>query len=47
MKSAILIIDVQSILFGPVPRPFEEVLVVERINHVTSWANGVVVIHAA
>lgn len=47
MKSAILIIDVQSILFDPVPRPFEADLVVERINRVTSWAraNDVVVFH--
>jgi nicotinamidase-related amidase len=47
MKSAILIIDVQSILFDPVPRPFEADLVVERINRVTSWAraNDAVVIH--
>ncbi|MDE8601668.1 cysteine hydrolase family protein [Marinomonas sp. RSW2] len=47
MKSAILIIDVQSILFDPVPRPFEADLVVERINRFTSWAraNDVVVIH--
>jgi nicotinamidase-related amidase len=47
MKSAILIIDVQSILFDPVPRPFEADLVVGRINRVTSWAraNDVLVIH--
>ena len=47
MNHAILIIDVQSILFDPVPRPFEADLVVERINRVTSWArsNDVVVIH--
>lgn len=47
MKSAILIIDVQSILFDPAPRPFEADLVVERINRVTSWAraNDVTVIH--
>jgi nicotinamidase-related amidase len=47
MTPAILIIDVQSILFDPVPRPFEADLVVGRINHVTSWAraNDVVVIH--
>lgn len=47
MKSAILIIDVQSILFDPVPRPFDADRVVERINRVTSWGrtNDVAVIH--
>jgi nicotinamidase-related amidase len=47
MKSAILIIDVQSILFDPVPRPFEADLVVERINRITSWArsNNLMVIY--
>jgi nicotinamidase-related amidase len=47
VNHAILIIDVQSILFDPVPRPFEADLVVERINRVTSWvrSNDVVVIH--
>ena len=47
MKSAILIIDVQSILFDPAPRPCDADLVVERINRVTSWARAsdVLVIH--
>lgn len=47
MKSAVLIIDVQSILFDPEARPFEADAVIERINRVTSWArsNDVVVIY--
>ncbi|TYW39353.1 cysteine hydrolase, partial [Vibrio cholerae] len=32
MKSAVLVIDVQSILFDPEPRPFESQLVLEKIN---------------
>ena len=47
MKSAILIIDVQSILFDPAPCPFEANLVIERINRVAAWAraNGLMVVH--
>lgn len=47
MKSAILIIDVQSILFDLTPHPFEADLIVERINHITSWgrSNEVMVIY--
>jgi nicotinamidase-related amidase len=47
VNHGILIIDVQSILFDPVPRPFEADLVVERINCITSWArsNNLMVIH--
>ncbi len=32
MKSAVLVIDVQSILFDPEPRPFESQLVLEKIS---------------
>lgn len=35
MKSAVLVIDVQNILFNPIPRPFETELVIERINQST------------
>jgi nicotinamidase-related amidase len=47
VNHGILIIDVQSILFDPVPRPFEADLVVERINRITSWArsNNLMVSH--
>ncbi|EEY52608.1 hypothetical protein VIH_000316 [Vibrio cholerae CT 5369-93] len=31
MKSAVLVIDVQSILFDPEPRPFESQLVLEKL----------------
>lgn len=40
MKSAVLVIDVQNILFDPIPRPFEAKSVIERINQVTSWARA-------
>ncbi|MEN6668771.1 cysteine hydrolase family protein [Psychrobacter sp. B38] len=40
MKAAVLVIDVQNILFNPMPRPFEADLVVERINQVTAWARA-------
>lgn len=47
MKSAVLVIDVQNILFNPIPRPFEAELIIERINQVTSWAraNDVMVVY--
>lgn len=38
MKTAVLVIDVQSVLFDPMPRPYEAQEVVERINQVTDWA---------
>ncbi|WNJ97726.1 cysteine hydrolase family protein [Vibrio ruber] len=38
MKSAVLVIDVQSILFDPEPQPFERNEVLTRINQVTDWA---------
>ncbi len=38
MKTAILVIDVQSVLFDPMPQPFEAEEVVDRINLVTKWA---------
>jgi len=38
MKSAVLVIDVQSILFDPEPRPYESDSVLNRINSVTSRA---------
>ncbi|HGE6127184.1 TPA: cysteine hydrolase family protein [Vibrio cholerae] len=40
MKSAVLVIDVQSILFDPEPRPFESQLVLEKINAVTESARS-------
>lgn len=40
MKSAVLVIDVQNVLFEPAPRPFEADEVVERINQVVSWARS-------
>ncbi|RQW64985.1 cysteine hydrolase family protein [Vibrio viridaestus] len=38
MKSALLVIDVQSVLFEPQPQPFESEIVVNKINHVTQLA---------
>ncbi|KYN24602.1 cysteine hydrolase family protein [Vibrio metoecus] len=38
MKSAVLVIDVQSILFDPTPQPFERNEVLTRINTITDWA---------
>ena len=38
MKSAVLVIDVQRLLFDPDPKPFEAGEVVQRINLVTDWA---------
>ncbi len=38
MKSAVLVIDVQNILFDPTPQPFERNEVLTRINKVTDWA---------
>ncbi|HFC9432903.1 TPA: cysteine hydrolase, partial [Vibrio cholerae] len=38
MKSAVLVIDVQSILFDPPPQPFERNEVLTRINTITDWA---------
>ena len=35
MKSAVLVIDVQSILFDPEPQPFESRVVLNKINEVT------------
>ncbi|GEK16210.1 isochorismatase family protein [Aliivibrio fischeri] len=38
MKSAVLVIDVQSALFDLEPKPFESDIVVKKINKVTHWA---------
>lgn len=38
MKQAVLVIDVQSVLFDPEPKPFEAQRVVERINTITLQA---------
>jgi len=40
MKSAILVIDVQSELFDPDPQPFEAKELVQRINLITDWARA-------
>ncbi|ACH64618.1 isochorismatase family protein [Aliivibrio sp. S2TY2] len=40
MKSAVLVIDVQSALFDPEPKPFESDIVVKKINKVTHWARN-------
>ncbi|WP_432454569.1 MULTISPECIES: cysteine hydrolase family protein [unclassified Agarivorans] len=40
MKSALLIIDVQSVLFDPEPRPFEINEVIERINVLSRWTRS-------
>ncbi|QZO15549.1 cysteine hydrolase family protein [Pseudoalteromonas piscicida] len=38
MKSAVLVIDVQSLLFDPEPKPYASEEVLSRINLVTDWA---------
>jgi len=38
MNTAVLVIDVQTVLFDPDPNPFEAQEVVKRINAVTHWA---------
>ncbi|ODS04557.1 cysteine hydrolase family protein [Vibrio scophthalmi] len=43
MKSAVLVIDVQSILFDPEPQPFESKVVLDKINEVTKWARNTTV----
>ena len=40
MNSAVLVIDVQTVLFDPQPQPFEREQVISRINQVTEWAHG-------
>lgn len=40
MKSAVVVIDVQSILFDPEPQPFEAKQVLNRINHITESARA-------
>lgn len=40
MKSAVLVIDVQSILFDPEPQPFESQVVLKKINEVTRLARA-------
>ncbi|SBS38888.1 Streptothricin hydrolase [Marinomonas spartinae] len=40
MKSAVLVIDVQSILFDPEPQPFESQMVLKKINEVTKLARA-------
>lgn len=38
MKSAVLVIDVQTIVFDVDPQPFETQHVISRINTITAWA---------
>ncbi|QIA64931.1 isochorismatase family protein [Vibrio astriarenae] len=40
MKPAVLVIDVQSVLFDPEPQPFESQIVLNNINQVTKWARS-------
>ena len=40
MKPAVLVIDVQTALFDPQPRPFDAQSVIVRINAVTQWARN-------
>ena len=40
MTIAVLVIDVQSALIDPEPRPFDIKNVLSKINTVTSWARG-------
>ncbi|EJO3864526.1 cysteine hydrolase [Vibrio parahaemolyticus] len=40
MKSAVLVIDVQSILFDPEPQPVESQIVLTKINEVTKLARA-------
>ncbi|MBV1843576.1 cysteine hydrolase family protein [Photobacterium ganghwense] len=40
MKPAVLVIDVQSILFDPEPQPFESQMVLNKINEVTKLARA-------
>lgn len=40
MKSAVLVIDVQSALFDTPPRPFEADEIIDRINHITAAARN-------
>lgn len=40
MKSAVLVIDVQSLLFDPEPQPFESLVVLNKINEVTKLARA-------
>lgn len=39
-KTALVIIDVQSLLFDVAPLPFEGAEVIERINHLSAWARA-------
>ncbi|AJQ95599.1 cysteine hydrolase family protein [Gynuella sunshinyii] len=41
MKSAILVIDVQTVLFDPKPQPFESAVVLDKINTINDWARAV------
>lgn len=38
MTTAVLVIDVQSVLFDPLPQPYQADTVISNINTVTSWA---------
>ncbi|WP_427978661.1 cysteine hydrolase family protein [Agarivorans sp.] len=40
MRSAVLVIDVQSILFDPQPQPFEAQVVLNKINQITEVARA-------
>lgn len=40
MTTAVLVIDVQSALFDPEPRPFDVNCVLDKINVVTNWARS-------
>ena len=41
MTIAVLVIDVQSALFDPEPRPFDVNAVLDKINIITSWARNI------
>lgn len=38
MKSAVIVIDVQRVLFEPKPQPYDCIAVLSNINAVTHWA---------
>ena len=39
-QKALLIIDVQSLLFDSIPAPFEAKEVIARINQLSAWARN-------
>ncbi len=38
MQSAVLVIDVQRVLFEPQPQPYESDVIIKKINQLTAWA---------